>query len=136
MACARCGDPCLCTSVGDSAFVRLSVSDQIPSTRESKIGFIAASTPRHSQSSVGLAEPAYQPPPSPPPSIYDRMAAKAAEARKLPVERDAEDNLIEFPKPSAPQNLFAEELAESLTTPRILDVPDEMHETEESEASV
>jgi len=38
------------------------------------------------------------------------MAAKAAEARKLPVERDAEDNLIEFPKPSAPQNLFAEEL--------------------------
>jgi hypothetical protein len=69
------------------------------------------------------AEPAYEPPP-PPPSIYERMALKAAEAKRIPLERDAEDNVIEFPKPAASQNLFAEELAESITTPRILDVPD------------
>lgn len=75
------------------------------------------------------AEPAYEPPlpPAPAPNIYDRMAARAAEARKSPVERDSDNNIIEFPKPAAPQSLFAEELAEPIS-PRILDVPDETHE--------
>lgn len=81
------------------------------------------------------AEPAYEPPPpAPAPTIYDRMAAKAAEARRAPVERDAEDNIIEFPKPASAQNLFADELAEPITTPRILDVPEEVaHSAEHAE---
>jgi hypothetical protein len=72
------------------------------------------------------AEPAYEPPApaTPATTIYDRMAAQA-EARRKPAERDAEDNIIEFPKPAVPQNLFGEELAEPITTPRILDVPEE-----------
>lgn len=211
MECPRCGDHCLCTSASEPAFVRLSVSDQIPSTRETKIGFIHSTSTRarnaggtavaeaehaneqwrdeiasrvqahrakrkrhydpEASMSLGFdsavesesavpentvasfgpdtgfdqpdldepshtfdvlaeenAEPSYEPP-SPPPNIYDRMAARAAEARRMPAERDAEDNLIEFPKPATPQELFTEELAEPIT-PRILDVPDEPIEPE------
>jgi hypothetical protein len=63
---------------------------------------------------------------------------KAAQTQRAPVERDAEDNIIEFPKPAPTQNLFAEELAEPITMPRILDVPeDEVHgEALELEAGV
>jgi len=201
----------LCNPVSDTGFVRLSVSDQIPSTRERQMGFIRNSAHKEDAGSLGRtsvalaespamdqnawrnevasrvqahrakrkrhapegamslgfeaavevpeeiveaalpqiatdtsfapeesaaeshtfdvlaaenAEPAYEPPP-PPPNIYDRMAARAAEARVAPVVRDAEDNIIEFPKPAAPQTLFAEELAEPITTPRILDVPED-----------
>src|SRR3954469_16031114 len=57
MACPRCGDHCLCSPVGDCAFVRLSVSDVIPSTRETRIGFIHPAAPRARNSGVAVAEP-------------------------------------------------------------------------------
>src|SRR3954466_731754 len=56
MACPRCGDHCLCSPVGDSAFVRLSVSDVIPSTRETKIGFVAGAARVKMQTNVAVAE--------------------------------------------------------------------------------
>src|ERR1041385_6674097 len=56
MACPRCGDHCLCAPVSDSAFVRLSVSDVIPSTRETKIGFVAGSSRPVSHSAAAVAE--------------------------------------------------------------------------------
>jgi hypothetical protein len=201
----------LCTPVGDSAGVRLSVSDVIPSTRQRQMGFIHASSGKRDLTSrggtnVAVAEPdinawrdevasrvqahrakrkrrfdpdssmslgfeattehpdvfaesvnaavldseslvedpppaeqshtfdvlaeenaehAYQPPAPPAADIYERMAARAAEAKQVPLDRDADNNLIEFPKAPVSQNLFAEELAEPITAPRILDVPDE-----------
>ncbi|MCU1306348.1 MAG: Rdd [Acidobacteriaceae bacterium] len=63
-----------------------------------------------------------------PPRMYERIAMRSS-ARSAPaVEDSSSDNLIEFPRAATVMNLFAEELAESITQPRILDVPEPLLE--------
>jgi uncharacterized RDD family membrane protein YckC len=62
-----------------------------------------------------------------PPRMYERIAMRNNVAA-IPDRRsdaiEADSNIIEFPRAATVQSLFAEELAEPITTPRILDVPE------------
>jgi uncharacterized RDD family membrane protein YckC len=72
-----------------------------------------------------------------PPRMYERIAMRNAAAKAPAQDRYADDgtNLIEFPRAVTVLNLFPEELAESITTPRILDVPDALESQTELESA-
>ncbi|MCU1283812.1 MAG: Rdd [Acidobacteriales bacterium] len=59
-----------------------------------------------------------------PPRMYERIAMRTSAIPDRRAELETDSNLIEFPRAPMEQNLFAEELAEPITTPRILDVPE------------
>jgi uncharacterized RDD family membrane protein YckC len=64
------------------------------------------------------------------PRMYERIAMRSNAPALAPEERDSDNdnNLIEFPRAATVLSLFAEELAESITSPRILDVPEPLAE--------
>jgi uncharacterized RDD family membrane protein YckC len=63
-----------------------------------------------------------------PSRMYERIAMRSS-AKAAPRFDDSNaDNLIEFPRAATVMNLFTEELAEPITQPRILDVPEPIAE--------
>jgi uncharacterized RDD family membrane protein YckC len=62
------------------------------------------------------------------PRMYERIAMRSSAKAAPKFDESDSDNLIEFPRAATVMNLFAEELAESITQPRILDVPEPMVE--------
>src|ERR1043165_2277126 len=97
MACPRCGDHCLCAPVSNSAFVRLSVSDVIPSTRETKIGFVAGSSRAVSHSVAAVAEAA-------PDQWRDEIASRVLAHRLKRKRRYDPDATMELGFPQAPES--------------------------------
>jgi uncharacterized RDD family membrane protein YckC len=118
-------------SLSFSTCVSTAVEDAEIAERVHEIHFDSAPQEEH-QSEEDLQAAAL--PYIEPPRMYERIAmrnsAAAIPSRDEDFDDATESNVIEFPRFTAPQDLFTEELAESIIMPRILDVPDPVVEEE------